>query len=45
MENKSALLKQMEMFITKFNELKIMLETEDIEGHDAPFFRTQGCVR
>ena len=32
MENKSALLKQMEMFITKFNELKVMLETEDIEG-------------
>ena len=32
MENKSALLKQMEMFTTKFNELRIMLETEDIEG-------------
>ena len=31
-ENKSALLKQMDMFTTKFNELRVMLETEDIEG-------------
>ena len=30
--NKSALLDQMTLFINKFNELKTMLETEDIEG-------------
>lgn len=30
--NKDALLNQMDMFINKFNELKIMLETEDIDG-------------
>ncbi len=30
--NKSALLEQMNMFINKFNELKTMLETEDIDG-------------
>lgn len=30
--NKQALLKQMNLFIDKFNELKGMLETEDIEG-------------
>ena len=30
--NKSALLEQMNLFIDKFNELKAMLETEDIEG-------------
>ena len=30
--NKDALLNQMEMFIEKFNELKLMLETEDIDG-------------
>ena len=30
--NKSALLDQMTLFIDKFNELKTMLETEDIEG-------------
>ncbi len=31
-ENKDALLNQMDMFINKFNELKFMLETEDIDG-------------
>lgn len=30
--NKDALLNQMDMFINKFNELKSMLETEDIDG-------------
>ena len=30
--NKDALLNQMDMFIDKFNELKSMLEAEDIEG-------------
>lgn len=30
--NKDALLEQMNLFIDKFNELKIMLETEDIDG-------------
>ena len=30
--NKDALLRQMDMFMDKFNELKSMLETEDIEG-------------
>ncbi|MBR3996291.1 MAG: prephenate dehydrogenase [Clostridia bacterium] len=30
--NKDALLNQMDMFIDKFNELKSMLETEDIDG-------------
>ena len=31
-ENKDALLEQMDMFINKFNELKLMLEAEDIYG-------------
>ena len=31
-ENKSALLEQMNLFMKKFNELKSMLETEDIDG-------------
>lgn len=31
-ENKDALLEQMDMFINKFNELKLMLEAEDIDG-------------
>ncbi len=31
-ENKTALLEQMDLFINKFSELKSMLETEDIEG-------------
>ena len=31
-ENKSALLEQMNLFIDKFNELKSMLENEDIDG-------------
>ena len=30
--NKPALLSQMNLFIDKFNELKVMLETEDIDG-------------
>ena len=30
--NKSALLKQMDLFIDKFNELKTMLENEDMDG-------------
>ena len=30
--NKDALLEQMNMFIDKFNDLKNMLETEDVEG-------------
>ena len=30
--NKPALLKQMNLFADKFNELKTMLETEDIDG-------------
>ena len=30
--NKPALLNQMNLFMEKFNELKIMLETEDIDG-------------
>lgn len=30
--NKDLLLEQMNLFINKFNELKIMLETEDIDG-------------
>jgi prephenate dehydrogenase len=31
-ENKDMLLEQMNLFIDKFNDLKNMLETEDIEG-------------
>lgn len=31
-ENKTALLEQMNLFIDKFSELKLMLETEDVEG-------------
>ena len=31
-ENKTALLEQMNLFINKFNELKSMLETEDVEA-------------
>ena len=31
-ENKEALLNQMDLFIEKFNELKTMLKTEDIDG-------------
>ena len=31
-ENKAALLEQMNLFMKKFNELKSMLETEDIDG-------------
>ena len=31
-ENKDVLLKQMDMFINKFSELKRMLETDDIDG-------------
>ena len=30
--NKAALLNQMELFISKFNELKTMLETEDVDS-------------
>ena len=30
--NKPALLSQMNLFIDKFYELKVMLETEDIDG-------------
>lgn len=30
--NKDALLNQMDMFINKFNELKSILEAEDIDG-------------
>lgn len=30
--NKDVLINQMDMFIKKFNELKLMLETEDIDG-------------
>ncbi len=30
--NKDVLLEQMDLFIRKFNELKLMLETEDIDG-------------
>ncbi len=30
--NKSALLNQMDLFIDKFNELKTMLQTEDVDG-------------
>ena len=30
--NKPALLKQMNLFADKFNELKTMLETEDVDG-------------
>jgi len=30
--NKEALLEQMNLFITKFNELKTMLEVDDVEG-------------
>ena len=30
--NKDSLLEQMDMFIDKFNELKTMLETEDVDG-------------
>lgn len=30
--NKAALLEQMDLFMDKFNELKTMLETEDIDG-------------
>ena len=30
--NKNALLEQMDLFINKFNELKVMLENEDIDG-------------
>ena len=32
MENKEALLEQMNLFIDKFNELKAMLESEDVDG-------------
>ena len=32
MENKETLLDQMNVFIDKFNELKTMLETEDVDG-------------
>lgn len=32
MENKDALLKQMDMFMDKFNELKSMLENDDVDG-------------
>ena len=32
MENKTALLEQMNLFINKFGELKSMLETEDVEA-------------
>ena len=32
MENKDALLKQMDMFMDKFNELKSMLENNDVDG-------------
>ncbi len=32
LENKSALLEQMNMFIKKFNELKFMLENDDVES-------------
>ena len=31
-ENKGALLEQMDLFINKFNELKTMLETEDVDS-------------
>ena len=31
-ENKAALLEQMNLFMDKFNELKMMLENEDIDG-------------
>lgn len=31
-ENKTALLEQMNLFINKFNELKSMLENEDVDG-------------
>ena len=31
-ENKEALLEQMNLFIDKFNELKTMLESEDVDG-------------
>ncbi|MBE6516588.1 MAG: prephenate dehydrogenase/arogenate dehydrogenase family protein [Thermoplasmata archaeon] len=31
-ENKTALLEQMDLFISKFNELRGMLESEDIDG-------------
>ena len=31
-ENKEALLEQMNLFIDKFNELKAMLESEDVDG-------------
>lgn len=31
-ENKTALLEQMNLFINKFNELKSMLETEDVDA-------------
>jgi prephenate dehydrogenase len=30
--NKDALLKQMDLFIDKFNELKIMLEKDDVDS-------------
>ena len=32
MENKPALLEQMNLFIDKFCELRTMLETDDVEG-------------
>ena len=32
MENKDALLEQMELFMDKFKELKTMLETDDVDG-------------
>ncbi len=32
MENKTALLEQMNLFINKFNELKSMLETDDVDS-------------
>ena len=30
--NKDVLLEQMDMFIRKFNDLKVMLESEDVDG-------------
>ena len=32
MANKEALLEQMELFMNKFQELKAMLESEDVDG-------------
>jgi prephenate dehydrogenase len=31
-ENKDVLLEQMDLFLRKFNDLKVMLENEDIDG-------------